>query len=112
MRIIATDADLPREVLAALADPQAGAEDVIGGEDGWPTLSWGRPSDPPLLLVHGVTSSAGIWRRVGPALAAAGFRVTAVDMPGHGRAPRRGNEGWPADFTRFIDAARALARFI
>jgi pimeloyl-ACP methyl ester carboxylesterase len=99
--------------MAALADPPAGEEGVIGARgEWWPTLSWGRPTDPPLLLVHGVTSNAGIWWRVGPALAAAGFRVTAVDMPGHGRAPRRGTEVWPTQFTRFIDTAHALARFI
>ena len=37
------------------------------------------------MLLHGVTSNAGIWWRVGPALAAAGRHVIAVDMPGHGR---------------------------
>jgi pimeloyl-ACP methyl ester carboxylesterase len=43
-----------------------------------------------LLLLHGVTSNAGAWWRVGPALAAAGSangngrRVVAVDLPGHG----------------------------
>jgi len=51
----------------------------------WPTVSWGDADDPPLLLVHGVTSNAGIWWRMGPALAASGRRVIAVDMPGHGR---------------------------
>jgi pimeloyl-ACP methyl ester carboxylesterase len=48
------------------------------------SLGWGIPSDRPLVLVHGVTSSARIWWRVGPALAAAGRHVIAVDLPGHG----------------------------
>ena len=48
-------------------------------------LSWGDPDGRPLLLVHGVTASAAIWWRVGPALAATGRRVVAVDLPGHGR---------------------------
>jgi pimeloyl-ACP methyl ester carboxylesterase len=111
MHITATASDLPSEVVAALADPPPGAQGVAGDADGWPTLAWGRPGDPALVLVHGVTSSAGIWWRVGPALAAAGFHVTAVDMPGHGRAPRRSTDvrSWP---TRFIDTAHALARFI
>ena len=109
MRITATASDLPPAVAAALADPPAGEEGVVGVGDWWSTLAWGRPGDPPLLLVHGVTSNAGIWWRVGAALGAAGFRVTAVDMPGHGRAPRRSTEAWP---TRFIDTAHALARFI
>jgi pimeloyl-ACP methyl ester carboxylesterase len=51
----------------------------------WATLSWGRPADPPLLLIHGVTSNRRIWWRVGPAFAAAGRRVIAIDLPGHGQ---------------------------
>ena len=103
----ATAADLPPAVAAALADPPAGARGTVAaaGVD-WPTLSWGAAGDPPLLLVHGVTSNAGIWWRVGPALAATGRRVVAVDMPGHGRtAPR------PASH-RFADTAAELAAFI
>ena len=38
-----------------------------------------------MLLIHGVTASARIWWRVGPALAASGRHVTAVDLPGHGQ---------------------------
>jgi pimeloyl-ACP methyl ester carboxylesterase len=94
-------------VAAALAHPPAGEDGVVGDADGWPTMSWGRARDPSLLLVHGVTSNAMIWWRVGPALAAAGYRVTAVDMPGHGRRPR--TDDWS---TRFIDTAHELARFI
>jgi len=48
-------------------------------------LTWGDPSARPLVLVHGVTASAAIWWRVGPALAATGRRVVAPDLPGHGR---------------------------
>ena len=36
------------------------------------------------MLIHGVTASARIWWRVGPALAATGRRVVAVDQAGHG----------------------------
>ena len=32
-----------------------------------PRSTWGDPDDRPLLLVHGVTASAAIWWRVGPA---------------------------------------------
>lgn len=86
MRLTATAADLPPAVAAALTNPAPGDPGEVT-TDGtiWPTTSWGDPSHPPLLLVHGVTSNAGIWWRVGPALAAAGRRVVAVDMPGHGR---------------------------
>ena len=86
----ATSADLPPAVAAALAAPAPGASDSMdAGGTTWPTLTWGRPTDPPLLLVHGVTSNAGIWWRVGPALAASGRHVVAVDMPGHGRSKPR-----------------------
>ena len=107
MRLTATAADLPPAVARALASPgpgETGQTDVDGTI--WPTIAWGGPSDPPLLLVHGVTSNAGIWWRVGPALAAAGRRVVAVDMPGHGRtakAPRS---------HRFADTAAELAAFV
>src|SRR5688572_27145533 len=106
-RLTATAADLPPAVAAALADPPAGEPGLVDAAGTtWPTLAWGRPDDPPVLLVHGVTSNAGIWWRVGPAIAAAGRHVVAVDMPGHGRtgsAPRS---------HLFIDTASELAGFI
>ncbi|HET6231111.1 MAG TPA: alpha/beta hydrolase [Longimicrobiaceae bacterium] len=40
---------------------------------------------PPLVLVHGLGVSCDYWWRNGPALAAAGFRVLAPDLPGFGR---------------------------
>jgi pimeloyl-ACP methyl ester carboxylesterase len=43
---------------------------------------------PLAVLVHGVTSSSRTWWRVGPVLAGRGFRVVAVDLPGHGASPR------------------------
>jgi len=82
----ASAADLPPAVAAALASLGAGVRGEVDVESTiWPTISWGDAGDPPLLLVHGVTSNAGIWWRMGPALAASGRRVIAVDMPGHGR---------------------------
>lgn len=36
------------------------------------------------LLVHGLSSSAAGWWRLGPALATLGYRVTAPDLRGHG----------------------------
>lgn len=105
--LTATRDDLPPAVAAALADPAAGtvgSTEAAGVE--WPTLSWGHAGDPPLLLVHGVTSNAGTWWRVGPALAASGRRVTAIDMPGHGKTARE-----PVSH-RFADTATALAEFI
>lgn len=110
VRLTATAADLPAPVAAALAAPAHGVPGwVEAGETRWATVSWGRAEDPPLLLVHGVTSNAGIWWRVGPALAAAGRHVVAVDMPGHGRTGAwRGRHRFPetaADIAGFIRAA-------
>ena len=106
-RLTAAAADLPPAVAAALADPPDGEPGLVDASGtAWPTLSWGDGGDPPVLLVHGVTSNAGIWWRVGPAIAAAGRHVVAVDMPGHGRT------GWPARSHRFMDTAAELADFI
>src|SRR6267154_3630073 len=56
-------------------------------------LSWGaeRTELPSALLLHGITSSAQSWVRVGPALADR-YRVYALDMRGHGDSikPSRG----------------------
>lgn len=59
-----------------------------------------------LVLVHGVTASARIWWRVGPALAASGRHVVAVDLPGHGETG-----GWRGHH-RFRDNAADLAAWI
>src|SRR6478752_1162670 len=89
-RLSATRADLPRAVAQALATPATGTSGVVAaGGMRWATLSWGSATDPPVLLMHGVTSNADTWWRVGPALAAAGRHVIAIDMPGHG-----GTQGW------------------
>ena len=42
-----------------------------------------------VLLIHGLSSIAGTWWWIGPALAARGWDVSAVDQAGHG-AGRRG----------------------
>jgi pimeloyl-ACP methyl ester carboxylesterase len=105
--LAATAADLPPAVARALANPADGvAGSVDAGGIHWGTLSWGRPADPPLLLVHGVTSNAAIWWRVAPALAATDRHVIAVDMPGHGAAT-----AWLGRY-RFTDTATELAGFI
>jgi pimeloyl-ACP methyl ester carboxylesterase len=57
-------------------------------------LSWGaeHTERSPMLLLHGITSSAQSWVRVGPALADR-YRVYALDMRGHGDSikPARGS---------------------
>ena len=86
VRLTATASDLPAAVAAALAAPGDGTPGWVEADGTrWATLSWGVGHDPPILLLHGVTSNAQIWWRIGRALAAAGYRVIAIDMPGHGR---------------------------
>ncbi len=109
-RLSATAADLPPAVAAALADPAPGEDGWIGaGKTRWATRSWGDPSDPPVVLVHGVTSNAGIWWRTAPAIAASARHVIAVDMPGHGRTQawrgRHRFEETAADLVELVRAA-------
>ncbi|MEA2673038.1 MAG: hypothetical protein QOI92_230 [Chloroflexota bacterium] len=109
-RLMATASDLPAAVAAALAAPGDGTPGWVETEGTrWATLSWGVTHDPPLLLLHGVTSNARIWWRIGPALAAAGYRVIAIDMPGHGRTQSwRGRHPFEAtaeDVAGFVRAA-------
>lgn len=63
-----------------------------------------------VVLVHGLGMSADYWVRVGPALAEAGFRAVAPDLPGFGRTPGPA-EGLPigaqsAALQAFCDAMR------
>jgi pimeloyl-ACP methyl ester carboxylesterase len=44
----------------------------------------GSPAAPPVLLLHGWAASLYMWRDWFAPLAAAGFRVIAPDLPGHG----------------------------
>ncbi len=85
--IVATAADLPAAVAAALRapDPDPGERTTtVAAGIPFSSIAWGDPAGRPLILIHGVTASARIWWRVGPALAATGRRIVAVDLPGHG----------------------------
>ena len=97
---------LPAAVVAALADPpEAERGDVTANGLAYATRSWGRPAAPPIVLIHGVTSSWRIWWRVGPALAAGlDRRVIAIDQAGHGDTL-----GWLGHH-RFRDNAEDLLR--
>lgn len=54
-----------------------------------PRLSWGDPTaDRHALLVHGLGSSGALMWRLGEALAESGWHAAAVDLRGHGDAPR------------------------
>ena len=98
---------LPETVADALAFPvPAETATVEAARIPFYVRSWGEPSARPLLLLHGVTSSSLGWWRVGPALAAAGFRVHAPDMAGHGRTGSWGGH-W-----RIHDNARDLIALV
>ena len=102
----ATAANLPAAVAAALAQPAPGRERILDAAGyAWRALEWGEAADPPLLLVHGVTSNAETFWRVAPAVAAAGRHVLAVDLPGHGRTG-----GWLGRH-RFTETAADVAAF-
>ena len=54
-----------------------------------PRLSWGAPHAPRhALLIHGLGSNGALMWRYGAWLADAGWHATAVDLRGHGTAPR------------------------
>ena len=97
---------LPDQVAAALREPDPGERITVEAAGiPWSALVWGEPAARPLLMIHGVTASAAVWWRVGPALAASGRRVTAVDQAGHGRTGH-----WQGHH-RFRDNAADVAAF-
>ena len=51
------------------------------------TLEWGKRG-PRALLIHGLTSSARSWWRLGAEMARASYQVDAPDLRGHGESPR------------------------
>jgi pimeloyl-ACP methyl ester carboxylesterase len=101
------ESDLPAAVADALEAPDEGERLAVEAAGiPWSALAWGDPSARPLLLIHGVTSSAAIWWRVGPAIAVSGRRVVAVDQAGHGRTGH-----WQGHH-RFRDNAADIAAFV
>jgi pimeloyl-ACP methyl ester carboxylesterase len=105
--IDAKPSDLPAELVAVLDWPaEPGWITVEAAGNAFAARTWGDPEGAPLLLIHGVTASSGIWWRVGPALAAGLHRrVVAVDQAGHGRTGR-----WSGHH-RFRDNAADLVAF-
>jgi pimeloyl-ACP methyl ester carboxylesterase len=89
-------------------DPLGGLPDgitarIVAGVNGLDmhVLEAGDASRPVLLLLHGFPELAYSWRKVMPALAAAGFRVIAPDQRGYGRTT-----GWDAGYDLDLSAFR------
>src|SRR3979490_2953493 len=61
------------------------------------------PGRPCLLLLHGFPELAFSWRKVMPALAAAGYHVIAPDQRGYGRTT-----GWDANYDGDVASFRLL----
>lgn len=53
-------------------------------EGSYHTFEWGNPEGELVILVHGWNSNAGSMAGVGHRLARAGYKVVAIDLPGHG----------------------------
>jgi pimeloyl-ACP methyl ester carboxylesterase len=58
---------------------------------------------PCVLLLHGFPELAYSWRKVMPAIAAAGFHVIAPDQRGYGRTT-----GWDGDYDGDVDSFRMV----
>lgn len=75
------------------------------------TREWGA-GDRVAVLIHGIMADSQCWWRVGPALAEKGYRVIAVDLPGHGASPRAESytpELFAASVLESVPAEPALA---
>ncbi len=70
-------------------------------------LEW-NSDGPPMVLLHGITSSARSWWRVAPALAEQGYHVYAFDMPGHGESAETDDHHIPAIAGLIATAMRTL----
>jgi non-heme chloroperoxidase len=95
---------------ASAEQPPPGRESELTASDGarLRVVEWPGPDGPPVLLVHGLTASLEDWLPVVPRLVAAGRRVVALDLRGHGRSTL-GSEGvttrrLAADLAELLDA--------
>jgi pimeloyl-ACP methyl ester carboxylesterase len=68
-------------------------------------LEAGDPGRPCVLLLHGFPELAYSWRKVMPALAAAGYHVVAPDLRGYGRTVGC-DADWDASYDGDVDSFR------
>src|SRR4051812_17660785 len=64
--------------------PDAGTWATCGARRGTPSQRSLPPMGPSVVLLHGIRTSASMWRAQFEALDAAGIQAQAVDLPGHG----------------------------
>ncbi len=108
--------DLPpaaaKAIRMARALPEQGTRRTVeAGSVRCSALEWGPPDGRPLLLIHGVTSSSRTFWRIGPALAALGWRAIAPDLPGHGQTGG-GEDGMGFRFAETAQLVAAFARAV
>lgn len=69
--------------------------------------AWGRPDDPPALLLHGGGQTRHAWKGTAATLAGHGYYAIAADLRGHGES------GWSPDgrypIERFAEDVRTLS---
>ncbi len=63
------------------------------------------------VLLHGITSSSATWWKLGPTLAARGYRVLAPDLRGHGQSPHGPYSvgAWAEDVLESVPGSPELA---
>jgi len=91
-----------------------GIEQLADGKGRWVRVDdaalhiqeWGRPDAPVVLLTHGTGAWSGTWFALPDTLAAAGWRVVAIDLPPFGLSTT--SAIGIADYTRAAQATRIL----
>jgi pimeloyl-ACP methyl ester carboxylesterase len=91
----------PEELLASGAAPNAAVVTVDGRRTVVATA--GDSNDPALILIHGFGGSTFGWRHVAAPLAAGGWYVVALDLPGFGLAEKSWRSAYDhASQARFV----------
>ncbi len=80
---------------------------ALGRAGGLAYREAGGASDPVVLLVHGYPESSYMWQHALPALAAAGWRALAPDLPGYGDS-----EPAAPGYATWEGHVQALERFV
>lgn len=98
-----TNADgSPTEATGATETPSAASTPEASTSAGAPGPAWMPGCPIPIVFVHGIRTSASMWRRQVEALRGIGHPVHAIDLPGHGS--RIGEEFTVAAALAAIDA--------